>query len=322
MLNNKMTGNVLLFFTAFIWGSTFTACVIGLKILPANAFNAFRYMAACLMILALVVGKDIIKNIKYAVGCKSVLLSEWKESAPGGTLCGIMLFAGSALQQMGLQHSEATKTAFITVLYIVIVPVFSFLTGKRITLKTWIAVVISIVGFYFLTIRDSFNIEIADGLVFAGAFFWAFHILCCDHFVSFHDSLKMSCIQFATAFILSSVCAVFFEKLPSFNQLIQAVVPVIFAGPLAMGVGFTLQMIAQKVTEPSVASLILSAESVFAAIAGYFFLGEVLSQRELLGCVMIFVAILLVQINVELPYIKCPPKSRHEISNDPNSSFH
>lgn len=301
MLNKKIAGNMLLFFTAFIWGSTFTACVVGLKILSVHAFNAFRYMAACLTILAVVAGKDLLENIKYGAGSISILVSEWKNSISGGTACGIMLFAGSTLQQMGLQNTEATKTAFITVLYIVIVPLCGFFAGRKITLKTWVAVVISIIGFYFLTIKAGFNLKIADTLVFAGAFFWAFHILCCDYFVSLHDSLKMSCIQFATAFILSLACSVFFEKLPSLNQLMQAAVPVMFSGSLAMGVGFTLQMVAQKVTEPSVTSLILSTEAVFAAIAGYFFLGEILSQRELIGCIMIFVAILIAQTNIKLP---------------------
>jgi drug/metabolite transporter (DMT)-like permease len=224
-------------------------------------------------------------------------ISAWKNVFKAGLLCGSFLFLATAFQQIGLQNTQAGKAAFITTLYIVIVPIFCVFLGKKISWPVWVAVLLGVVGLYLLSVNEKMEISLPDTLVLIGSFFWAGHILACDYFVAKCDPLKMSAAQFGFASLFFVLATLLVEKIPPYDIWQQAFPFAFFAGLVACGIGFTLQIIAQRYTAPTAAAMILSMESVFAALAGYIFLSEKLSSGELSGCVLIFSAIILTQIH-------------------------
>jgi drug/metabolite transporter (DMT)-like permease len=290
MNKKKLLGNSLLFATAFIWGTSFVANVKGLRIMTPYVFNAYRFLLAFLFVLAVTMFYDV------ATTPFSRIMSAWKNVFRPGFVCGAFLFLASAFQQIGLQNTQAGKAAFITTLYIVIVPFFCVFLGKKIPWSTWIAVSSGIVGLYFLSVNENLNISLPDTLVLIGSFFWAGHIMSCDYFTMKCDPLKMSAAQFGFASIFFILAALLLEEIPPFDIWLQAFPSVFFAGLVACGIGFTLQIIAQRYTAPAIAALILSMESVFAALAGYLLLSERLSTGELSGCILIFCAVIFTQI--------------------------
>ena len=217
-----------------------------------------------------------------------------KDLIVGGICCGLALAAGSSLQQIGLVYTTAGKAGFITALYIVIVPVMGILLGKRVGLKVWIGVVLAATGMYFLCITEGFSIAKGDFFVFLCAAAFSVHILVIDSFAPKVDGVALSCIQFFVCGILCAVPMLVSEQ-PQISQIMEAWVPLAYAGVLSCGVAYTLQVVAQKNTDPAVASLILSLESVFSVLAGWVILGERLSGRELFGCALVFTAVILAQ---------------------------
>lgn len=214
----------------------------------------------------------------------------------GGICCGIALGAASCLQQVGISMTTAGKAGFITALYIVIVPVLGVFIGKKIPKITWLCVAIAVAGFYLLCVNEGFSISRGDLTVLGCAVLFSIHILLIDHFVSQGvDGVLMSCIQFFVAGALSLVLTLLFEE-PSLNAILSAKVSILYAGILSSGVGYTLQITAQKHTDPTIATLLMSLESVFAALSGWLILHETLSPKELLGCALVFAAVILAQI--------------------------
>ena len=286
---NKMKSNLMLLLCAMIWGSAFVAQSKGMDHIGPWTFNAMRSIIGGLTLLLLMPLLDKVRNVKKEE------ITNKKELLKGGILCGVVLCFASFFQQKGIQFTTIGKAGFLTALYTIAVPVLGIFIGKKTRPLVWICVVISVIGFYFLSMQGSFTLGTGDGLVLAGSLLFAIHILVIDYFSPKTDGVRLSCIQFFTAGMISLVPMFLFEQ-PSFYAVIQAASPILYAGVLSSGAGYTLQIVGQKGADPAVASLLLSLESVFAAISGFLFLHQVLSGRELLGCTLIFIAIILSQL--------------------------
>ncbi|MBQ7700087.1 MAG: DMT family transporter [Clostridia bacterium] len=296
MKNKKLLGNILLILTAVIWGTAFVAQRAGMDKIEPLTFNASR-MALGAVAVGLVAFLGWIKEKRTGAGRTEEEQKQYnKNTVIGGVLCGCCLAGASILQQIGLVYTTAGKAGFITALYILIVPVIGFIFLKRKnTWIVWAAVLIGLVGMFLLCISEEFRLSKGDALICGCAFVFSFHIITCDHFVKKGNPVRMSAIQFATATVISTAAA-FIAEQPSMDKIISAAVPILYCGLVSGGVGYTLQIVAQKFTDPTVASLLMSMESVFAVIAGVLLLHESMSVREIIGCVVMFVAIILVQI--------------------------
>lgn len=293
-MSKKIRANLMLLLTAFIWGLAFVAQISGAKEIGAFTFNFARNIVAGFSLLLLlqiwpyIMKRPIEKQTNNMK--KSTLL--------GGVICGLVLMLGMSFQQLGLTGIHATtagKAGFITALYIVLVPLTGIFIGKKISLKIWLCVLLATLGLYLLSIKQGFSIQIGDLLVLISAFFYALHILVIDYFSPKADGVKLSMIQFFVAALLSGLVMIFVEEF-SLALILKSSIPILYAGMLSSGVGYTLQIIAQKDTEPAMASLIMSLESVFAVLAGVLILGERLTLKESIGCIIMFAAIMLAQI--------------------------
>lgn len=296
-MKRKSTNNFLLALTAFIWGSAFVAQSVGMDYLGPFTFNSIRcLMGGIVLIPELLLFKrnGRKKSQEQVAEVAGAGIGSRKDLIVGGICCGLALAAGSSLQQIGLVYTTAGKAGFITALYIVIVPVMGILLGKRVRLKVWIGVVLAATGMYFLCITEGFSIAKGDFFVFLCAAAFSVHILVIDSFAPKVDGVALSCIQFFVCGILCAVPMLVSEQ-PQISQIMEAWVPLAYAGVLSCGVAYTLQVVAQKNTDPAVASLILSLESVFSVLAGWVILGERLSGRELFGCALVFTAVILAQ---------------------------
>ncbi len=285
------TKNVLmLVLTAFIWGTAFVAQSVGMDYLEPFTFNGVRSLIGgaalipCIAILQMTGGKE-----------GGNVSGNRKDLAAGGIACGLLLFAATSLQQIGIQYTTAGKAGFITAFYIVIVPVFGIFLRKKIGYKIWIAVVMALLGLYFLCMTEQFSVGKGDILIFACALIFSVHILVIDHFSPRVDGVRMSCIQFFVCGI-ASLPFMFLLETPRVGDMVNGWIPLLYAGVLSCGVAYTLQIIGQRNVNPAVASLILSLESCFSVLAGWAVLGERLSVRESMGCVLMFGAIILAQL--------------------------
>lgn len=313
MKNKTLLGNLLLILTAMIWGTAFVSQRVGMESIEPITFNAARYglgMIAVTLVAAISTAKkrktpdlrspDERKQIRHS--------TLW-----GGIGCGFFLATGGFFQQAGLVYSTAGKAGFVTAQYMLLVPIVNFLLfKKKNTLQVWLAVLIGVVGMYLLCVTEDFGLAYSDLLLLTCAFLFCGHIICCDHFVEHADPIWMSAIQFAVATAMSAVAA-FIVEAPSWDKLISAAVPILYCGLISGGVGYTLQIVAQKMTDPAIASLLMSLESVFAVIAGALLLQERMSARELAGCVVMFAAIVLVQV----PLRSLSKKSNTDIDHQP-----
>lgn len=300
---NKYTlrQSMLLLLTAAIWGVAFVAQSVGMDYVGPFTFNTVRSLLGGIVLIPCIVllkridvgSKDTAGAAEHAsgdpAGQRKVLLT-------GGVACGVLLCIASNLQQFGIMYTSVGKSGFITAMYIVLVPVLGIFLKKKAGIKIWCSVAIAVGGLYLLCMTDSgFSIQKGDLLLLLGAVMFSFHILTIDYFSPKVDGVKMSCIQFFTCGILSMVCMFLFEQ-PQIGAILQAWMPIVYAGVLSCGVAYTLQIVGQKGMNPTVASLILSMESVISVIAGWLILHQKLSGRELLGCVLMFAAIILVQL--------------------------
>ncbi|MCF0114306.1 MAG: DMT family transporter [Erysipelotrichaceae bacterium] len=280
-MNKNLKGNLILLLTALIWGVAFTAQSSGMNYVGPYTFNAIRNFLATLCLLPLVINNSKNKPIK--------------DSIPGGIACGIVLAIAMALQQIGIQYTTAGKAGFITALYLIIVPLLGIFIGKLPSLKAILCALLALFGLYLLTYTSSVGFVLEDGYLIGCAFVFALHILVIDHFTLKADGITMSCIQFLVAGIISLI-PMFITEGIQLNGIKDALIPILYAGCLSSGAGYTLQIIGQKYADPNQASLILSLESVFSLLAGAILLNERLSTKELLGCALVFIAILLSQI--------------------------
>jgi len=294
----RVPGELYLLTTSIIWGAAFVVQKVAMDILEPFTFTAVRYFLGGILLIPVIIlfqrmndkrdkKENSVKRQKYS---KKTLFF-------GGIICGgILCFAGN-FQQFGLVTSAAGKTGFITTLYIVIVPVFGLLVfRKRVRWLVWVGVVLGVFGLYFLSMKaGDFSMERGDFLVFIGAFFWAAHILAVDLLAPKVDAVKLSCLQFIWAGVFSSVF-MFIKETPNIMEILSCWFPVLFTSVFVVGVAFTFQIIGQKTTDPTVTSLILSLEAVFGVLAGMVFLSERMTGRELLGCALMFTAVILTQL--------------------------
>ena len=289
-MNKKVMSNLMLLVTAVIWGSAFVAQSIGMDFIGPFTFNAARNIIAGFALLPVL-------WLMRRHGSPKPTGNAKRQTWIGGVCCGVVLFIASSFQQFGLVEADAGKAGFITALYIVIVPICGLFFKKHVRPLVWLAVAIAAGGLYLLCVKPGQGLHIARGdlLVLCCAFLFSAHILVIDHFSPKVDAVAMSCIQFFVAGALALVFTFAVEK-PTFSALLSCWGPILYAGILSSGVGYTLQIVAQKNTNPTVASLLMSLESVFAAIAGWLILGESFTGREFTGALLMFGAIVLAQL--------------------------
>lgn len=298
-MKSSVRSSLLLLLTAMIWGLAFVAQDVAMNSVRAFTFNGGRMLLAALMLLAVCAVMDARakKNpgASSAISLKAMNKGQKKALWIGGVLCGLFLAVASSLQQIGLeQGASAGKAGFITALYIVLVPICGLFLGKKLRLILVPAVLFSAVGLYLLCITGQFRLDSSDIYLILCALTFSGHILVVDYFSPRTDCVKLSCVQF---FVCSGLCilaACIFEK-PNWLQLADCLIPLLYAGLLSGGVGYTLQMVAQKNLDPTVASLIMCLESVFAVLGGLIILGDSMTGREYLGCGLMMCGILLAQ---------------------------
>lgn len=288
MHSHTLKSNLILLLTAAIWGLAFVAQRVGMAYIGAFTYNGIRFALGSLSLIPLILFYSK-KNTpsSHKKNTKQTLLA--------GIICGIFLFLGASFQQVGLIGTTAGKAAFITGLYIVLVPIVGLFLKQHMSLSSWIGTLIAMIGLYILCVNENLTISSYDILELFSALFFTFHILVIDYFSVKVDALKLAATQFLTCSILSLMVALVREDI-YLEGILQAVVPILYGGIFSVGIAYTLQIIGQKNVKPSHAAIIMSMESVFAALGGFFLLGEVLSNRNLVGCLCMFVGMILCQL--------------------------
>ncbi len=308
-MRSSLKNSFLLVLTALIWGVAFVAQKDGMNYIEPFTYNGVRNTIGGVFLLLILPLMD-----KIRAGREDFEKGSRKNILLGGVLCGLVLFAASNLQQFGiaLQSPETNvgKAGFITACYCAFVPVMGLFLRKRSPALVWLGVAVAVAGFFFLCLMDGIvagrglGLERSDLLLLACSLCYAVHILVIDHFSPLADGVRLSCIQFLVCGVLSLVCMAIWEE-PVLKNILACGVPILYAGIMSSGVAYTLQIIAQKGVQPAVASLLLSLESVFSVLAGYVLMpGSGLSGWELAGCVLVFAAVVMVQL---------APRSRKEI---------
>lgn len=312
---HKLRNTFFLFLTAMIWGAAFVAQSVSMDYIGPFTFICLRSVIGGLFLIPVIIVLDGIRrksqnesanvvssentlhNIEMDIEKEEKQRLSWKNKQliEGGIVCGILLFFANCFQQTGIQYTTVGKAGFITTFYIIIVPLIGLFFKKYCGILTWIGVVIALAGLYFLCITQKLTIQRGDALILCCSVLYAGQILAIDHYNPFVDGVKMSCIQFLTGGVLGAVFMFLFEN-PSVAMILSAAGPILYTGIMSTGVGYTLQIVGQKGLNPTVAALILSLESVFSALSGYVFLHQVLTIRELIGCVLMFIAIVLAQL--------------------------
>lgn len=311
MDKKKIISNLLLLITACIWGVAFVAQSVGMQYVGPCTFSFSRYLIGGMVLIPVILVMDSNKR-KHADDTyarimeqkgntpeKEIIGKAKKEQSKvtvvAGVCCGLALSAASLTQQYGIMYTTVGKAGFITTLYIIIVPFLGLFVKKKVPLKVWIGAVIALFGLYMICMTESLVLSKGDALVLLCAFLFSIQILLIDYFSPKADPVKISCIQFFTAAVISGIGAAIFEH-PTWEAVLAAYVPILYAGLLSSGVGYTFQVIAQRNTDPTVASLIMSLESVIATLAGWVLLGQRLSVTEFIGCALVFAAIILTQL--------------------------
>ena len=283
----QIRATLILLTAAAIWGLAFVAQRVGMDHLGPFTFNGIRFALGGLSLLPLIWFFRRQPPVAPPAGRLPVL--------PTGVIAGLILFTAASLQQVGILDTTAGKAAFITCLYIVLVPLAGLLMKRRISRSVWLGCGLSLAGLYLLCIREDFTIGQGDLLELIGALFWTVHILYIDQVSRRVDTLKLAAIQFATCSALSAVVAVATETAASAEAVLAAAVPLLYGGFGSVGVAYTLQIIGQKNASPAHAALVLSLETVFAAVGGFLILNEILGNRELAGCALMLAGMLLSQ---------------------------
>ncbi len=296
MKTGQMKNSILLLLTAFIWGVAFVAQSVGGEAVGCFTFNGVRSLIGAAVLIPVIFFLD--QQKKRELGEEKFIEQKGdpKTLLLGGICCGVMLCIASNFQQFGISFTTVGKAGFITAMYILIVPILGLFMKKRVGIKVWLGVVLATIGLYMLCMTsESFSLSKGDFLVLICAGFFSLHILIIDYFSPKVDGVRMSCIQFFVCGVISMVMAFLLET-PNLGVILSGWLPILYAGVLSCGVAYTLQIVGQKNMDPTVASLILSLESVFSVLAGWVILHQTLSLRELSGCVLMFLAIILAQL--------------------------
>ncbi|MBV7276316.1 DMT family transporter [Clostridium sp. PL3] len=312
MKTQRIKSNLLLLLTATIWGFAFVAQRVGGQYIGAFTFNAIRFAIGSISLIPLILFFNSSNK-------KNGHVKEFKEALLPGFIAGVFIFLGSSFQQIGITHTTAGKAAFITGLYIIIVPILGVFLKQRIGLNTWIGAVIAVLGLYFLCITDKLSISYGDFLELICAFFFAVQILLIDNFCKKVNNLKLAFLQFLVCSVLSLISALFVEKI-AISSIMLAAVPILYGGILSSGVAYTLQIVAQKNAEPSQAAIIMSMESVFGSIGGILILNESLGSRGILGCILMLVGMLLAQFRIGKSDNSISESTNEKLKNENNYS--
>ncbi|MBR2965491.1 MAG: DMT family transporter [Clostridia bacterium] len=292
----KYLSTFMMLVAAAIWGFAFSAQKAAAHVPAFTLVFARSLLGAIFLFFLIMVLDRALKTGRRLVSKRGLDFN--KTELIGGTLCGIVLSLASVLQQSGIgSGTDAGKAAFITALYVVLVPVFSLVLKKRAPINAWISVAIAVVGFYLLCIKGDFSLEFSDALVLLCAVVFTTHILVIDRFSPRCDGVRMSCVQFAVVTVVSLVCAIFFEQPVSLDGITSAIGPILMLGIGSSGIAYTLQIVAQSNLNPTVASIVMSLESVFGVIGSALLLGETMSTREYFGCAIVFTAVVLSQLD-------------------------
>ncbi len=302
MKSQKLKGNSILLLVAFIWGVSFIAQSKGVESIPPATFNGVRSLLGSVALLPVIALLDFFKK-KQGIAVQRLD----KSLIVGGVCCGIFLCIAGTLQTMGMQYTSPGKAGFITALYMVIIPIFELFAGKKPRPVVLLAVAIAVIGMYLMCIDSELSINKGDIIILICAFFFAGHILVVNHFSPKMDGVKLSCMQFFVCGVLDILFALIFEK-PQIAPLFEGWISIGYAGIMSCGVAYTLQIIGQKYTDPTSASILMSLESVFSTLTtviliacGWKLTGGALETKEIVGCVLMFVAILFVQLPERMP---------------------
>ena len=296
-MNENTKGSIFLFFAALIWGSSFVSQSAAMDHIGPFTFNACRSFVGFLVLIPVVCFFR-----KMSLKEKPLSKEEEKElnkrSVSAGIVCGLALVIASSFQQVGISMTTAGKAGFITALYIIMVPILSVFLGRKIPLIIWLSAIISLIGFYFLCIQEDFSMGQGDFYCLICALCFSIQIMTIDHFTeedSRVDPVMMSMTQFFVVGVVSLILTLLFET-PVISDIIKAGGSILYAGALSSGIAYTFQILGQKHSSPAVAPLIMSLESVFAVLFGWLLLGESMNSREILGCFLVFTAVMLSQI--------------------------
>ncbi|MDR0848825.1 MAG: DMT family transporter [Propionibacteriaceae bacterium] len=321
-VSNSIKASLVLTVTAMIWGFAFVAQRSGVEHVGPFLFNGTRCVlgAVVLFVVMWVQGRFVAaRQARQELAAGSADSPEptpsrlstprlplikrlWADtSIRGGIWCGLALFAGSSCQQVGLVTTPASQSGFLTVMYVVLVPIFGLMIGQKTRWTAWVSVAISLVGLYLLCVKDGLHIASGDLILLLGACFWTVHIIVVDRTVKRAQVFRLSCVQFLTAGVLSLAASLFLDHFfthgePTWQGLVQVWPQLVYVGVLSSGIGFTMQAIGQRHAPPAVAAIVMSLESVFACIGGVLLLGERMTGRESLGCALVFIAVLVAQI--------------------------
>ena len=285
-----------------IWGFAFVAQRKGMEFIGPFTFNGIRFALGSLWLIPFLSQKR-----SGSVPATELQTSVKMNPVFAGILLGIILFGGASLQQIGIIYTTAGKAGFITGLYVIIVPIFGIFLKKPSKPITWIAAVLATIGLYFLSVKGDFSISKGDLLVLLSAFFWAGHVQFIDWLINRYQPLLLAFLQFITCSVLSLLAAFYIETI-DLSLIWKAVIPILYAGLLSVGMGYTLQLLGQREAHPSHAAIILSLESVFAVLGGFVLLNEFMQFREILGCSLMLCAMILSQIRLK--------KSRRVLFNE------
>ncbi len=290
MSAKSIKADLLLLTTAIIWGAAFVAQRVGMDYVGPLTFNGARFALGAAALLPLIYRQDSEKKQEG-----SHIPADLRQLATGGTIAGIALFAGATLQQWGLVYTTAGNAGFITGLYVVLVPILGLFWKQKTGIGTWTGAVLAVIGMYLLSVHGNLKISFGDLLVFFSAFFWAGHVLVISWLSPRMDSIKLACAQFTACSILSFIFAFAMEDV-TLSGIIDGTIPILYGGLMSVGVAYTLQVVAQRDAKPAHAAIILSLESVFAALSGWLLLSETLTAQGLIGCALMLTGMIISQL--------------------------
>lgn len=294
----KYISPFLLILAAMIWGFAFSAQDAAASV-PPLTLGAVRSIFAALFLIPIISAFDKILGTGRRLFSKQKKIDINKTELIGGIICGAVLALASFFQQVGIaQGTDAGKAAFITALYVVLVPVYALALKKHAPMNVWISMPIAIAGFYLLCITDGFSIVISDLFVLLCALIFPIHILAIDRFSPSCDGIRMSSVQFLAAAVINTALALIFEAPIDFAVIGKSIMPLLYLGIGSSGIAYTLQIIGQRGANPAAASILLSLESVFGVLGSALFLGEKMLTREYIGCAVVFVAVIISQMEL------------------------
>ena len=286
----QLRGILLLLLATVFWGTSFVAQSIGMNGLGPYTFSVCRFLLGIACLYPIWWAQ---RNKRAAAKKAGTYYPGWR----AGFIAGLAMFIGAMAQQVGLLYTTAGKTAFITTFYIILVPIGAYFLGKSLTIKNMLGALLAVGGLYFLSAYGESEINLGDLIVFAGAFFWAIQILVIDRYAQLADAIEFCLMELIVCTVCSGVLAVIYETI-SAQAILGAYIPILYVGILSSGVAFLLQILGQGYVEPGQAAILMSFEAVFALIAGWLVLGEVLTTVQAIGCALLFAGVIVTQLRV------------------------